>query len=410
MGRTIAKFVLGGLILLISQLSNIFSWFRALQYIQLNLPKTFLLISSPLLQVSLLLVGIALCGTGLYEVWDLKHKSGVEGEGKTSSEQLSMLFVKMWEELPMREDLKGQHLLEVNFRSDYSKPIGVEFIKWEESGSKVSVLPLTYFMELRGIRYSQDNSQISGSGPSKMVVNPREAVKVTMRVYHTVISWQHLADRVPDHHPVGVLVLRLDGKEVAFDITYRDVRKQEVTRRQKLPILSTNSRLTLSPASGIQLLRSDRELISAIGFTVSNSHIQRRNIVANIRATFTFSHFEEETFKVTGLFGPARIDASTPFTAEQSVSLCQGDVRHLFLAAHRDALPMMAVDRTKYYTLSGWPFNEENEKHIDEVEWSVTIQLNTDSPEDDIERKLILQVSPPPRTGLSLSPMQPLSS
>jgi hypothetical protein len=126
--------------------------------------------------------------------------------------KLTMLFVKLWEELPMREDLKGQHLLEASLRSDYSISMGVEFIRWTESGGKIDAPPVTYFMEFRGIKYSHDKSQYGGLGPSKMVVNPGEAFKVTMRVYHTVISWPHIADSVPDDHPIGVLVLRVDGK------------------------------------------------------------------------------------------------------------------------------------------------------------------------------------------------------
>jgi hypothetical protein len=51
---------------------------------------------------------------------------------------------------------------------------------------------------------------------------------------------------------------------------------------------------------------------------------------------------------------------------------------------------LMAVKRAKYYTPSEWLFDEPNEKHIYEVQWLLTIDLNTDSPQDDIQRKFVL--------------------
>jgi hypothetical protein len=69
-----------------------------------------------------------------------------------------------------------------------------------------------------------------------------------------------------------------------------------------------------------------------------NSQIQRRNTINNIRATFTFAHFEEETLKVVGLFGPADTDGANPLTLEKNVDLSQGDKRRLFLLASREQL------------------------------------------------------------------------
>ncbi len=323
--------------------------------------------------------------------------------------KLTMLFAKMWEERPLREDLKGQHLLEVSFRSDYSRPTGVEFIRWDDSGANTGAPPITYFLRFRGIKLAA--GQLTGT--SKMVVNPGEAFVVAVDVFHTTVVCPDALSPTLDKHPIGVLVVRAEGKELEVALSYQDVRRQALTRYEKYPRTEVSeglpeTRLTLKSASSVQLLRSAEEMIGAIGFTVSNSHIQRRNTVSNIRATFTFSHFDEERFTVAGLFGPCRIDGSQPIMLETSVSLCQGDVRHLFLMASRDAIPMMAANRTRYYTLSHWPFDEKTERQLYEVEWSVVLDLQSDSPAESIRRRFIMQVYPAPQSGVSFGALQPV--
>lgn len=143
MGRTAGKFLFGGIIFVISQLTYIFTWVRTLDWVQHNMPKLSAFIGNTTFQTSLVIVSIALFATGLHEIWDLRHELRESTSPlptvEPKSNRLSLLFVRMYREFPHREDLAGQYLLSAFIRSDYDRPAGVQFIGWQNCLSEVPI-------------------------------------------------------------------------------------------------------------------------------------------------------------------------------------------------------------------------------------------------------------------------------
>jgi hypothetical protein len=166
-------------------------------------------------------------------------------------------------------------------------------------------------------------------------------------------------------------------------------------------------RLVIKTGSNIELFRSPTEVVSAFGFTIRNSYIRRQNIVHNLRATLTFSHFDVETFKVQAMFARDGIGRQGDPSLESTVSLRHGDMCHLLVLASRDKIPLMAAARAKYHTISTWPLNGSKEHHLYDVEWVVKLELSSDSPEESITAEYILQVFPATPGGYSFSPKPP---
>ena len=170
--------------------------------------------------------------TGVAVAWWAKRNGWfVAARNGEDEQKVTMLFSKMWEESAWREDLKGNYILEICLRNDYSKPVGAEFVKWVESGARSGqTLPITNFIKLRGLRYPKGHPPYSideqrGVGPSKMVVNAGEAFRVTVEVYQTFIPEIGI-DKISDDHPIGILILLVEGQELQFPIVYRNVKRQ----------------------------------------------------------------------------------------------------------------------------------------------------------------------------------------
>jgi hypothetical protein len=65
--RPVFTLVLGAVLLIVSQVNNLFSLFRSVDWLRINAPGLFFALSAPRVQLTLVLAGLAMCAFGLYE-------------------------------------------------------------------------------------------------------------------------------------------------------------------------------------------------------------------------------------------------------------------------------------------------------------------------------------------------------
>src|SRR5262245_45268374 len=74
--QPVAKFGLGASLLIVSQSLSLFSLFRGVDWLRINYPRAFTVLSNPPITTTLLLAGVGMCAWGLYEVWKQKSHAG----------------------------------------------------------------------------------------------------------------------------------------------------------------------------------------------------------------------------------------------------------------------------------------------------------------------------------------------